>query len=145
VSLIDLTATILDIAGVSTDEQKVTWQVDGDSLLPLLTGENTGWKDEAFVEHNAHGTDRARVMLRQGQWKLCYGHGEPPEFELYNLASDPGEFENLAGRPMYREVQSRLLRRTSELWDGDRVTQNVLRSQRERALIRGVACEEHLF
>ena len=75
-SLVDLTATILDAAGISTDEQKDQWKVDGDSMLSLLQGQDSDWKDEAFAEHNAHGTDRPRAMIRQGKWKLCYNHGE---------------------------------------------------------------------
>ena len=33
---------------------------------------------------------------------------DPPEFELYDLQSDPVEFENLAGKAVYREIQERL-------------------------------------
>jgi N-sulfoglucosamine sulfohydrolase len=33
---------------------------------------------------------------------------DPPEFELYDLEKDPVEFENLAGKAEYREVQDRL-------------------------------------
>jgi choline-sulfatase len=145
VSLIDLTATILDIVGISGEEQKQRWAVDGDSMLPLMRDESEDWKDEAFAEHNAHGTDRPRAMLRSGQWKLCCSHGSPPEFQLYDLASDPGEFNNLAGRPEHRQVQERLFNRMNELWDGDRVTEEVLRSQRERHLIRNLGPKESPF
>jgi choline-sulfatase len=144
-SLVDLTATVLDIGGVSVDEQKEQWEIDGDTLLPLMQGQGEEWKDEAFAEHNAHGTDRALAMIRRGPWKLCYGHGEPPELELYNLESDPGEFDNLAGRPEHREVQERLLSRLNQLWDAEKVTQEVLSSQEERYLIRNLAPEDGLF
>jgi N-sulfoglucosamine sulfohydrolase len=33
---------------------------------------------------------------------------DPPEFELYDLESDPVEFHNLAGKPEHREIQHRL-------------------------------------
>jgi len=166
VSLVDLTATILDIGGVSTDEQKEKWKIDGDSMLPFArSGATTRgdhpfplpgvaadigdgaseWKDEVFAEHNAHGTDRARAMIRKGQWKLSYNHGDPPEFELYDLASDPGEFNNLAGRPEHREIQEKLFARINELWDAQKVTEEVIASQEERQMIRDLAAEDGLF
>ena len=89
VSLVDVTATILDIARAPAQTQAL-FRLDGDSLPPLMRGEDTGWKDEALAEHLAHGTDRARSMVRQGSWKLCYGHADPPELELYDLDVDPG-------------------------------------------------------
>ena len=144
-SLVDLTATILDAAGVSTDEQKEQWKVDGDSMLSLLQGRGSDWKDEAFVEHNAHGTDRPRAMIRQGKWKLCYNHAKPAEFELYDLETDPGEFNNLAGSPQHRDVQERLFKRINELWDGDKVAQEVMASQEERQFIRSLAPDDGLF
>lgn len=46
-------------------------------------------------------------MIRKGDWKLIFdmqGHGE-----LYHLASDPLELENLYGRPDHAKVQSEML------------------------------------
>jgi len=84
-------------------------------------------------------------MLRQGAWKLSYNHGDPAEFELYNLDSDSGEFNNLAGQSEYREVQERMFKRINELWDGEKVDAEVRVSQEERQLIREAAAEEYLF
>jgi len=145
VSLIDLTATSLEIGGISADEQKEKWKIDGDTMVALLQGRDDSWKDEVFAEHNAHGTDRARAMVRKGQWKLCYNHGDPAEFELYALASDPGEFNNLAGRPEHRKVQEELFARINELWDAEKVTREVMASQEERQMIRDLAAEDRLF
>lgn len=135
VSLVDLTVTILDLAGVSVDG----WNLDGDSLLPLIRGDTSSWKNEAFVEYFAHGTDRPQAMVRSGKWKFSYGHGAPPEMELYDLEADPGEFANLAGSPEHREVQERLLARVMEEWgDPDEFTARIADAQDERALIRRV-------
>ena len=143
--MVDVTATILDAAGTLPDGGRL-WDLDGDSLLPLLRGESTEWKDEAFVEHLAHGTDRARAMIRQGHWKLCYSHGTPPELELYDLSADPGEFTNLAGEPAYGDVQDRLVSRVTELWgDPDRLTQQIESGQQARLLIRQVLGDDALF
>ena len=145
VSMIDLTATILEVAGVHIDEKKEKWHIDGDSLFPLLQGCDDQWKDEAFGEHNAHGTDRPQAMLRKGKWKLCYSHGEPPEFELYDLEHDPGEFTTLADDTASREVRERMLKSIADRWDGERVKPEILLSQEERQLIRSVAPGARLF
>jgi len=142
VSLVDVVVTMLEACGVSTDR----WYLDGDSLLPLIRGDSASWKNEAFAEHLAHGTDRARAMIRQGNWKLCYGHGDPPEIELYDLKADPGEFDNLAGRPEVSDVQERLLARIREEWpDPDRLTREIHTSQEERWEIRERTTDEMVF
>ena len=145
VSTVDTTATILDIAGVA-EESADYLRSDGDSLLPMMSGATTDWKDEAFVEHLAHGTDRARAMVRQGNMKLSYSHGSPPEIELYNLDSDPGEFTNLAGHPDHQEAQERLVARVMEIWgDPDRLTQEIAVGQRARLMIREVQGDNAVF
>lgn len=142
VSLVDVVATMLEASGVPTDR----WHLDGDSLLPLIRGDEASWKDEAFAEHLAHGTDRARAMIRSGNWKLCYGHGDPPELELYDLQADPGEFNNLADRAEVMEVQERLLVRIRLEWpDPDALTREIHISQEERWEIRERTTDEMVF
>ena len=89
VSLVDLTQTILELAGLS-EEERNSWEMDGNSLMPLIDGTSKNWENKVFCEYEAHGADRARAMIRSDQWKLSYGHGYPPELELYNLDTDPG-------------------------------------------------------
>ncbi len=109
-SLVDVTATICDIAGDDCD-----LPLDGDSLLPMLRGDGAGWKDEAFCEYLAHGTDRPMAMLRRGRYKLNFSWGEP--VELYDVVADPGEFRDLAGEAEVADVVAGLKRDLLARWD----------------------------
>ncbi|MFQ6040245.1 MAG: sulfatase-like hydrolase/transferase, partial [Candidatus Poribacteria bacterium] len=95
VSLVDLTATLLDVAGAPP-----VVPLDGESLLPLMRGSAGNWKDEAFSEYLAHGVERPMAMLRRGQYKFNYSLGDPPE--LYDLSEDPKEFNDLAAQKAYQ-------------------------------------------
>jgi arylsulfatase A-like enzyme len=93
VSQMDLTATALALAGV-TPEAK--WPVDGVDLLPFLDGKRGEPHSILCWEYER------RAAIRQGQWKLVFS----PEAKgrkqaisgLYDLASDIGENQDLAGR-----------------------------------------------
>lgn len=82
VSLVDLTPTLLDLAGAPLDG------VDGSSLLPLLDGREQGDRPVWIT-----GTDAGRVSqlaLREPPWKLIV-HVETGEEEAYRLDLDPRE------------------------------------------------------
>ncbi|MDP6358820.1 MAG: sulfatase, partial [Planctomycetota bacterium] len=61
---------------------------DGRSLLPLLKGEDDSWEDVAFSEY-CTSLGCLHRMVRQGEWKLNYYHGQPTQ--LFNLEEDPDE------------------------------------------------------
>lgn len=91
--IIDLMATCIDVAGASYPENfngnKIT-PIQGNSMLPLLTGEsNENTHDAYFWEHFGS------AALREGDWKLVQLKPEA-EWELYNLAEDRTETNNLA-------------------------------------------------
>ncbi|HEX4147533.1 MAG TPA: sulfatase, partial [Pirellulales bacterium] len=95
---IDFYPTVLQMVGISPQPQQI---IDGQSLVPLLTGSGT-WHREAlfnFFPHSA-GNKPAGATVRVGDWKLIrwwsptQQHPEP--FELYNLRDDLGETRNLA-------------------------------------------------
>ena len=145
VSLVDATATILDMAGVDEESASVM-KMDGVSLLPQMTDGAGAERDEVFSEHLAHGTDRPRAMAREGNWKLCYSHGDPPDIELYNLDTDPGEFDNLASDAEYDSVRERLMAKVMDVWgDADELDLRIKVSQRSRLMIRDVLGEEAIF
>lgn len=101
-SLVDLVKTIARLGNATVPED---W--DGDTMLPWLDNANKRWKDRAICEYYAHNIASGYVMLRMGQFKYVY-HTQPDtttpsEKELYDLENDPGEFENIASLPKYRE------------------------------------------
>ena len=121
VSLIDLPPTLLDAAGISVPKF-----MQGRSILPILNGKKEKWPDEAFIQVSETELCRA---IRTKRWK--YGVVAPDkdpwkdassdryvEAYLYDLESDPYEFNNLAGRKSYREIarglKRKLLRRIKE-------------------------------
>jgi choline-sulfatase len=147
-SLVDVTATLVDAgraataAGAAAAAAPSEAALDGGSLRGLLAGEQVAaseWPDQAFAEHTAHGTDRARAMLRQGTWKLCESAGEDPELELYNLAEDPGEFRNLAGTPAAADVERRLREALRAHWDAAGIDRRVRAAQDRVALVRSAS------
>ena len=128
VSLVDVIATVVEIAGATP----IT-PLDGDSLLPLMRGEAEGWKDEAFSEYLAHGVARPVAMLRRGRYKLIYSLGDAPQ--LYDVQTDPNEFDDLAGDTAYQSILEDLQAELLSHWDPVDLEQRVRRSQKERILI----------
>lgn len=115
---LDLYPTFLDAAGVPAPAGKV---LDGESLLPLLTGQAKSLRRSAIFWHFpgyldapvTRGRDpifrtRPTTAMRAGDWKLHLYHEEwqldggraqlatNKAVELYNLADDPGERRDLA-------------------------------------------------
>jgi arylsulfatase A-like enzyme len=102
VSGVDLYPTILEMARVRRPPGYV---LDGESLLPLLTGSGglppraIFWHFPAYLEPDSgrKGPWKATPCsaVRQGDWKLIEQF-EDGQLELYNLKDDIGERTNLA-------------------------------------------------
>ena len=98
VSSVDFYPTILEMAGIQGDPNHNA-EVDGASLVPLLKG--TGSPDrEAIFWHYPHYSPQGGVpaaAVRQGDYKLLEFY-EDDRLELYNLAEDIREKNNLADK-----------------------------------------------
>lgn len=100
VSLIDVPATLLDIAAAEP-----VAPMDGRSLLPALSGRDIDLVP-VVSEYHGEGIMRPCFLVRKGPWKLIYIHRSEPQ--LFNLDEDPGEWNNLAGLPQHQAVQAEL-------------------------------------
>jgi choline-sulfatase len=98
VSLLDLPATLLEIAG-----QKPARPMEGRSLLAAVKG--AGLETVPVIsEYHGEGIMRPSFMVRLGAWKYHYCHGS--EAQLYNLAEDPNEWSNHAGDPAEADIEA---------------------------------------
>ncbi len=132
-SLLDLTATIVDVAGAELPGQA------GDSLAQLLRGEAEEAEGAAVSEYFAVGTITPARMLRRGQHKLNFYQGEP--YELFDLESDPEEMVNLADDPTYAEIKQRLIDELLANWNGPEIDRRIRASQQRR--LRVMSGEAH--
>ncbi len=138
VSLVDLAATILDLAGVPDTAQWID-RMDGDSFRELLghsldappaPGE---WKDEAFCEYYGEGPIEPFAMLRRGRWKYVAVNREAPL--LFDLESDPCETMNRATDPAHSFVREQMAAEVDRRVDLQAMSQRVRESQQERLMV----------
>ena len=90
--LLDIYPTLIDLAGLPAQPG-----LEGHSLLPQLKDASAPREWPAITTHNAgnHG-------IRSEKWRyIVYADGSE---ELYDMESDPQEFDNLAADPQYAEI-----------------------------------------
>ena len=113
VSLLDLTPTLIDAAGVT-----VPASMKGKSLLPLVSdpGARKSWNSTAYIQISQSMCGRA---IRTKEWTYCcydpnipHGGAEYSktytDFALYSLSADPYQQVNLVGREEYRGICNQL-------------------------------------
>lgn len=93
----DFYPTLLDAAGLTPKADKT---LDGESIMPLL--KQTGqFKRQAIYFHYPnyawHGSNRLGGAIREGNYKLIERYDDS-SVELYNLAQDLSEEQDLSGR-----------------------------------------------
>jgi arylsulfatase A-like enzyme len=108
VSNLDVTATMLDAAGV-----QVPATMHSRSLLPLCRNpESADWPDYVICEHAGHGEDIVQRMIVRGRFKYVAALYDMDE--LYDLQADPYEMANLIDAPGYDQVRADLRGRLIE-------------------------------
>ncbi len=83
----DFLPTFADLLG-----QPLSSPTDGVSLLPTLVGEEGRQEDHDYLYWEFQG----RQAVRLGDWK-AYRRADSGDFELYDLATDPGEAREVSG------------------------------------------------
>ncbi|MEZ5363094.1 MAG: arylsulfatase [Bryobacterales bacterium] len=121
---IDVTPTLMDAVGSPIGPAE---EIDGRSLMPLLTGDGEGWRDRfLFIQsHRGNEPELWRNVAIIGQeYKLV----QPLSFaqpmprgakrELYNLIEDPGETTDVSDDIANRE-RIATMSRDYEIWFQD--------------------------
>jgi arylsulfatase A-like enzyme len=98
VGLVDLPATLLDLAGAPAERIAKS---DGRSLVPLLhadPGTTVPWRESMLIEHFGGGAPfRVRSYSGVRSEKDVYVEYASGEKEYYDLVKDPYQMENTAG------------------------------------------------
>jgi arylsulfatase A-like enzyme len=87
---VDWFPTLLALAGAEVPGDRL---IDGKNILPILTGESTTPVRNTYYAFTPYGGPAA---VRFNDWKLVRPLTSADEWELYNLAMDPGERVNLS-------------------------------------------------
>lgn len=148
VESIDLAATFVEIAGGTVPSHIL----EGRSLVPWLHGQTPAWRDFVISEYDYSATpqcvklgleprDARLFMVYDGRWKLIHAEGGFRPM-LFDLATDPEEFDDLARTGAHQHQIDRLYGCLAR-W-GRRLAQRVTRSEddikagRGRSLRQGI-------
>jgi arylsulfatase A-like enzyme len=110
---LDIAPTLLDLAGVAAPQH-----MQGKSMLPLADKPDPNFRKEWYYEYyewpNFWGV-RPNRGIRTERYKLIQYVMKPPQFEMYDLQSDPRELNNLYGKPEHAALQADLTKRLDAL------------------------------
>lgn len=131
VSLIDLMPTLLELSEAPQAD------VAGISLLESARQEasgKTGPQDrDVIIEYLAEGTHAPQLTLIRGQYKYVVCPGDPDQ--LFDLAADPYELQNVAAAEEYVSVAQQMRKDVESRYNLEELEAEVLHSQKQRRLV----------
>src|SRR5207237_179217 len=120
---IDIAPTILEICGVT---KPADVKLDGRSIWPLLTRQQTNWPDRTLFSQSHRGDEPVlyhNFAARNQKWKLVSATGfaleslpaSGPKFELFDMERDPYEQHDISAQnpDIIALARSRFPRRSS--------------------------------
>ncbi|EOZ95625.1 Arylsulfatase [Indibacter alkaliphilus LW1] len=104
---LDFAQTFLEAAGIEAPSD-----MQGESLIPLLTGESDQWTRDAVYYHyyeypSIHMVKRHYAIVTK-EYKLIHFYFDVDEWELYDRINDPNELKNVYEDPDYAGIREKL-------------------------------------
>ena len=100
---LDFAQTLLEAAGITSPSD-----MQGESLIPLLTGNQNDWNREAvyyhYYEYPAVHMVKRHYGIVTKEYKLAHFYDDVDEWELYDREKDPQEMNNVYDDPAYQDV-----------------------------------------
>ena len=111
---LDFAQTFLEAAMINIPDD-----MQGESLMPLLTGNNEKWDREEVYYHyyeypSVHMVKR-HYGVRTDRYKLMHFYYDIDEWEMYDLKEDPSEMMNVYDNPEYSEIKAMMHKRLVEM------------------------------
>lgn len=111
---LDFAQTFLEVAGIQAPAD-----MQGESLIPLLTGQTNKWTRDAVYYHyyeypSVHMVKRHYALVTK-EYKLVHYYFDTDEWELIDRLKDPSEMKNVYDDPAYAEIKRDLHFQLDEL------------------------------
>ncbi|MCW5515679.1 sulfatase [Muriicola sp. Z0-33] len=126
---LDFAQTFLDVAGVEQPED-----MQGESLVPILTGQMENWEREAvyyhYYEYPAEHMVNRHYAIVTKEFKLIHYYFDLNYWELIDRRKDPRELTNVYDDPAYADVKEKLHKELEEIrkkyGDSDELNQHYI-------------------
>ena len=111
---LDFAPTLLEAANIP-----VPTDMQGESLMPLLTGEKEKWDRDAvyyqYYEYPSVHMVKRHYGIVTKEYKLIHFYYDVDEWELYDRLKDPQELNNVFNDPAYASVVKEMKTKLDEL------------------------------
>jgi len=110
---LDFAQTFLEVAGVTAPED-----MQGKSLVPLLTGKKEVWDREAvyyhYYEYPAEHAVKRHYGIATKSYKIIHFYHDVNEWELYDRKKDPQETNNVIDDADYATIVNEMKQKLKE-------------------------------
>lgn len=135
VNLVDLSQTMLEAMGTTQLPH-----ADGRSFWSVAQDDQAAWINETFSEYCTDpvpdwtgGRAVQQRMIRSDDWKLTIYNAEAPQ--LFDLATDPLEQNDLANIPAHQDTKEALMARLTRDWDPRAIAQKMKTRRVEKDIL----------
>ncbi len=103
---LDYAPTLLQYAGLPVPDA-----MQGQSFAPILAGQKIPWRTAIYYhyyEYPAFHSVKRHYGIRTNRYKLIHFYNDIDTWELYDLAKDPHEMQNVYNTTHYKKIREQL-------------------------------------